>query len=84
MIVKVRIAPVERWCGKSSPEDILRVAGKSIEIISETCKQDEVCGAKAWFVNPEFAKRLLIECGYPEYALIADKWMLCEHMLELD
>ena len=87
MIAKVRIAPVDRWCTWANPDRIPEAAtlvGMEIEIETSSMFRD-------YFLHPESRLWLLTEASkrrifesLPGRATPDSRWLICEHMLEMD
>ena len=90
MIAKVRIAPVERWCGRALRElerwpESKVVIGREVEIIPSSMTVDlDVAGGKDepgtrfWQVSEQTQSEIISAIGEQRGA-----WV-CEHLLEMD
>jgi hypothetical protein len=89
VIARVRIAPVERWCGyyRERWDADEAIVGRRVEILTETCTtapllcdSDHPAGTRWWNLSEQQAKRTFEYHGQPDDG----GRCLCEHVLEMD
>jgi len=86
LIVRVRIAPIERWCPLPARIALAGgrpAAGEFVEIETTSMRQDDYpeCGGKTWRVVSAHSNVVNIKTGKAEKR---QGWRICEHMLEMD
>ena len=86
MIVRVRIAPVERWCKevmdatrnrKHTPSEV----GMEVEIFPDRMRPTSSCGGREWQLSDASVDALVARTGA---AQPIRPCFICEHMLEMD
>ncbi len=92
MIVKVRLAPMERWCApmkeaaKRIPVGLLPPVGYEVEIETSSMRTTQkilFCNGREWFLTSSDPKMTLYDARTGELTMQQGGW-ICEHMLEMD
>lgn len=83
MIVKLRIAPVERWCGKFRLcTSLYHLSGRMVAIETASCESNEDGTGKQWMIVDEEIIAEIIKCD--PLARYATRFWFCQHVLEVD